>query len=263
MLRLAGARVTPVAVDEGGLRPEALPGGLDAVLVAPGHQAPTTAAMPMERRLALLAAARRHGFAIIEDDRGAEPGPPALKALDAEGRVLHAGSLSGAIVPGPRLGYLVAPAPLIREARALRALAGCHPPARAQLAAAHFIALGHHEAQLRRAREVIGARHRALEAALRREGLRHAGRGGAFWIEGPAGLDSRALAAALRLEGVLIEPGAGFLPPARQPCRFFRMSCAAIPLDRIADGVALVARRLRAMGGREGVRGEEVAWAAE
>lgn len=70
--------------------------------------------MPLERRLALLEAAGREGFVIVEDDYEFEmsflkPVSPALKSLDSEGRVVYAGSFSKSVFPGMRLGYLVGP----------------------------------------------------------------------------------------------------------------------------------------------------------
>src|SRR5262249_25423929 len=72
-LRAAGARLSPIPVDEGGLRTDALAallerGPLRAVYVTPHHQYPTTATMTAGRRLRLLELARAHRFAVIEDD---------------------------------------------------------------------------------------------------------------------------------------------------------------------------------------------------
>ena len=47
---------------------------------------------------------------------------PPLMSLDRDQTVLYVGSLSKALAPGLRLGYVVAPAPVIRELRALRRL---------------------------------------------------------------------------------------------------------------------------------------------
>ncbi|RMD62140.1 MAG: PLP-dependent aminotransferase family protein, partial [Alphaproteobacteria bacterium] len=65
---MAGARIRPLPVDEGGL---VIGRGLrrcDLVYVTPSHQSPTTVTMPMDRRVGLLDAAGRYGFTIIEDD---------------------------------------------------------------------------------------------------------------------------------------------------------------------------------------------------
>ncbi|MDX6751214.1 PLP-dependent aminotransferase family protein [Geminicoccaceae bacterium 1502E] len=252
-LRLSSAHVTAVDVDEGGLPPELLPGQLDAVFVTPSHHAPTAATMPMERRLALLEAARRRDFIIVEDDYEFEmsflaPPSPALKSLDRSGRVLYVGSFSKSLFPGLRLGYLVAPVPVIRQARALRALMLRHPPGHLQRTAAYFLALGHHDTLIRRMRVEYEKRHVLMAEALRREGLTIAGAsdfgGTSFWIEGPQDLDADALGHELREDGVLIESGSPFFPSDDGPCRFFRMAYSSIPASRIAAGVALTAARI-------------------
>ena len=74
-----------------------------------------------------------------------------------------------------RLGYLTAPAPVIREARALRALILRHPPGHLQRTAAYFLALGHHDALIHRMRLAYSRRHVAMADALQAEGLRVAG----------------------------------------------------------------------------------------
>ncbi len=93
-----GAEAVPVAVDVEGLPPDRV-GRADVVFVTPSHQCPTNATMPVERRVALLDAADRDGFILIEDDYEFEmsflkPVAPALKSLDRAGRVIYAGSVS-------------------------------------------------------------------------------------------------------------------------------------------------------------------------
>ncbi|MHC3940726.1 HTH-type transcriptional regulator TauR [Paenochrobactrum sp. BZR 201-1] len=113
-LYLSGARVTTIDVDHDGLPPEKIHENIDAVFVTPSHQSPTAATMPRSRRLALLEAAAKQNFVIVEDDYEFEmsflqPSTPALKSLDQYGRVLYVGSFSKSLFPGLRLGYLVAP----------------------------------------------------------------------------------------------------------------------------------------------------------
>jgi GntR family transcriptional regulator/MocR family aminotransferase len=205
----------------------------------------------------LLAAAASKDFIIVEDDYEFEmsflaPPSPALKAFDRSGRVFYLGSFSKSLFPGLRLGYLVAPAAVIREARALRALMLRHPPGHLQRTAAYFLALGHYDAVLHRMREEYHRRHIIMDAALRDAGLKIAGSaafgGTSFWIEGPEGLDADLLMNALRKDGVLIESGSPFFPKDDGPCRFFRMGYSSIARNRIADGVALTAARIAERG---------------
>jgi GntR family transcriptional regulator/MocR family aminotransferase len=133
ILEPSGTEVLPLDVDEGGLPTDGMQAG-DVVFTTASQQCPTNATMPVARRVALLEAASRTGFVIVEDDYEFEmsflkPVAPALKSLDREGRVIYAGSFSKSIFPGLRLGYLVASPSFIAEARALRALLGAPPVA--------------------------------------------------------------------------------------------------------------------------------------
>ncbi len=243
-----------LAVDAHGLVPSPALSRCDYVYVTPSHQCPTTVTMSIERRQALLERAERDDFIVIEDDHESELNfsgrpTPALKSLDANGRVLYCGSLSKTLAHGLRLGFIVAPAPLVVELRALRRLVMRHVATNNQIAAASFIAHGYHEAFVRRLNLAYRQRATALTDAL----ARHAPslepvtvRGGsALWVGGPAVLDTRELSRRLAARGVIVEPGDVFFPPARKPCRWMRIGYSSIPVERIEDGVRLIADELR------------------
>lgn len=262
ILTALGARTAPVAVDDDGLPPEAIPSGTDVVFTTPSHQCPTTATMSLARRHALLDRAEAEDMLIVEDDYDFEmsflrPPSPALKSLDRTGRVIHVGSFSKSIFPGLRLGYLVGPAPFIAAARRLRASMLRHPPGQLQRTTAYFLSLGHYDAQIRRTSKALHERRRALDAAIAARGLAVAGGGAyggsAIWMRAPEGVDTGTLAQTLRTSGVLIEPGAAFFapgqdgapPPAERgrpaPARFYRLAYSSIPESRIAEGIGIIA----------------------
>jgi GntR family transcriptional regulator / MocR family aminotransferase len=254
MVAQAGARVTPVAVDEGGLPVEALPADVDVVFTTASHQSPTNATMPMARRQALLKAAEERDFLVIEDDYEFEmsflkPVSPSLKSLDSGGRVVHAGSFSKSLFPGLRLGWLVGPAPFIREARALRAQVLRHPPGHVQRTAAYFLSLGHYDALVNRMKAAFRKRRQAMEEAISQHDLMVAGQGGfggsSFWMEARGEVDTEVLALRLRGEGVLIEPGRVFFEPGTERRNFYRLAYSSIPVAKIPEGIALVARAMR------------------
>ena len=251
ILQTCGAGVASVDVDEGGL-PVRLP-PVDVVFTTASHQCPTNSTMPLERRLALLEAASRDDFVVVEDDYEFEmsflkPVSPALKSLDKGGRVIYAGSFSKSIFPGMRLGYLVGPPSFIAEARALRSMVLKHPPGHSQRTVAYFLAEGHYDALINRMRAAFKRRRQVMEEAIAEAGLRVAGQGGfggsSFWMAAPETVDTEDLARTLRGEGVLIEPGRGFFDPAREARNFYRLAYSSIPPNRIPEGIARIGKAL-------------------
>jgi GntR family transcriptional regulator / MocR family aminotransferase len=128
--RAAGARIVALPVDEGGLDLTALAALLAerarasepvrAVFVTPHHQYPTTVTLDAARRLALLEMARRERFVVLEDDYDHEfhyDGRPVLPLASADqaGVVVYIGTLSKVLAPGLRIGYVVAPRPIVQR----------------------------------------------------------------------------------------------------------------------------------------------------
>lgn len=254
--QLRTRHVKPLRVDDQGLVPGADLAGCRYVYVTPSHQCPTTVTMPLARRLELLARAEREDFVVIEDDHESELNfsgqpTPALKSLDTQARVIYLGSLSKTLAHGLRLGYVVAPAELIRELRALRRLVMRHVPTNNQQAAAAFIAHGHHEALVRRLNIAYRERAQALRDALARHAPQltpvSAQGGSALWTSAPRGIDTRELAARLYRQGTVVEPGDVFFAGARVPKHHLRIGYSSIPVDRIDAGVRVIAREVAAM----------------
>jgi GntR family transcriptional regulator / MocR family aminotransferase len=254
--------VRPLRVDDQGLVLGSALSGCRYVYVTPSHQCPTTVTMPLQRRIELLARAERDDFVVIEDDHESELNfsgqpTPALKSLDSGQRVIYLGSLSKTLAHGLRLGYVVAPAELIRELRALRRLVMRHVPTNNQQVAASFIAHGHQEAFVRRMNIAYRDRAGALREALAQHAPSlvpvSAQGGSALWVSADKGvgrgLDMRELTSRLYAQGVVVEPGDVFFAGARQPRHHLRIGYSSIPVQRIDAGVRLIARELEAMVG--------------
>lgn len=248
ILSMTRCNLQTVPVDDEGLPPDQLPDETDVVFVTPSHHCPTNATMPLHRRQALLDHARSKDMLIVEDDYEFElaflrPPSPALKSLDRDGRVIYAGSFSKSLFPGLRLGFLVGSAPFIREARALRAALLRHPPGQIQRTTAHFLRLGHYDAQVRRMGRVLQQRREALDQAIAEAGLTAAGAnvfgGSSLWMQAPDGCNTVDLARDLQEESVLIEPGAAFYGHT-DPSPYYRLAYSSIPVERIAPGVARI-----------------------
>ncbi len=136
-------------------------------------QNPTGRCMSLTRRQDLLVLAKRYGFLLVEDDIYArlaytDGTPPPLRALDTDGSVVHLGSFSKVLMPGLRLGYLVAPRPLHERLLSLRRGTDLCSPPLLQRTLAGFLHDGGLKRHLRRVLPIYDQRRRALISALQR-----------------------------------------------------------------------------------------------
>ena len=250
IFELRSDHVTLQPVDDEGLVLSPALNSAQLVFVTPSHQSPTTATMPLERRLALLKLASQRDFVVIEDDYEFETNYvnepcPALKSLDDEGRVIYVGSFSKTLFPGLRLGFLVGPKAFIDEARALRRLMVRHAPNNNQRTAALFLSLGHHDTLIRRLHRAYRTRWEVMGEALKRYipgSTRTPSFGGScYWVKGPDGLDAEDLARRAKEKSVLIEPGRVHFGAENAPRSYFRLGFASIEEKRIEPGIKLIA----------------------
>ena len=246
-------RIVSLPLDAAGL---ALSPALDAcqyVYLTPSHQCPTNVTMPLARREALLAWAQANDRILIEDDYEIELGydggaQPALQSLDRSGRVVYVSSLSKTLAPGIRIGFIVASRELVAELRALRRLMLRHPAANNERSVGLFLAMGYHDALLRRLRRAHAERSRAVAAALaqRLPGVGFTAVAGAssFWLCFDPDVDTRALAMAAARHGVLIEPGDVFFAETADgavPSNYARLGFSSIDVAAIEPGIAALA----------------------
>lgn len=175
-LRMAGARLVAIPVDNNGLDVEAAArvverGGVKAIYVTPHHQYPTTVVLSAARRMALLDLARRHKVAIIEDDYDHEfhyEGHPVtpLASADRHGVVVYLGTLSKILAPGLRTGFVVAPQALVKHLGEIRRLVDRQGDHAVEAALAQLLEDGSVQRHARRMRRVYHRRRDALVEAL-------------------------------------------------------------------------------------------------
>jgi GntR family transcriptional regulator/MocR family aminotransferase len=230
-LQRAGARLAPIAIDDEGLDVAALAKlpSLRAVYVTPHHQYPTTVVLSPRRRLALLELARARRFAIIEDDYDHEfhfEGRPILPlaSADTTGQVVYIGGLAKIVAPGLRIGFCVAPAPLLARLTDERAITDRHGSTVIEAAVADLIDDGEIQRHARRARRIYQRRRDVLCAALHRRlgsaleftvppgGL-------ALWTRIAPGIDVERWRERAAAAGVLVMTDRAFsLDPAKPTC---------------------------------------------
>jgi GntR family transcriptional regulator/MocR family aminotransferase len=214
VIEQAGLEVTPIPVDEQGLRVDELKAsGAAAVVVTPSHQFPTGRVLSSERRAALIEWAERGEHLIVEDDFDAElryerAGVGALQGLAPE-RVALIGSASKRLAPGMRIGWMLTPSWLGWPLISVKAIEDRGSEAIGQLALHDFIVRGELDRHLRRMRLRYQRRRESLMEALQRhlpQAHVEEGAAGLFELaELPENVDEGALVSAAAKRGVGLE----------------------------------------------------------
>ncbi|MBX4874096.1 PLP-dependent aminotransferase family protein [Rhizobium bangladeshense] len=143
-----------------------------AAFVTPSHQYPIGMPLSMARRNALITWADKNRAWIVEDDydselRYAGHPFPSMQGLRPS-RVIYLGTLSKILFPSLRLGYVIAPPPLVEAFAGARAILDRHSPTAEQHVLAAYISEGYFEAHIRRIRALYAERRNILLAALER-----------------------------------------------------------------------------------------------
>ncbi|MEP3891554.1 MAG: PLP-dependent aminotransferase family protein [Hellea sp.] len=170
---LSGANIHYCRVDEAGLILEDLPRSgsrVKFVYVTPSHQFPTGGRLSLGRRRALISWAIKNKALIIEDDYDGEfryDVPPLVPmASMSPSSVVYCGTFSKTMFPGLRIGFAIAPKPIIEAMAAYRTISEYAPNAPAQQALSQFIADGHYERHIHRMRRIYAAKRKQVSTTL-------------------------------------------------------------------------------------------------
>jgi len=247
----AGASILSVPVDAAGLDVNVLEETLKQtkprlLAVTPSFQNPTGATLSLERRKRLLELTRRFGVVLIESDLYSElryegSALPSLKQLDASGNTILLGSYSKVSFPGLRVGWIVAPRPVIARLAEAKQLSDLHSDQLSQAVLLRFAQSGELARHLERTRTAGAER---LEAALR-ACAHHLPPGTTFtrpaggmnlWIELPAPLTAETLLSRVEERGVNFLPG-GYFSARRPHPSGLRISFGGLSSEQIARGI--------------------------
>jgi DNA-binding transcriptional MocR family regulator len=214
----AGGRAVSVALDEAGMRPDALreaagETGAKLAFIVPTGQNPTGTVMPERRRAEIGGVLAECGVVGVEDCtlhdlalRAARP--RTLAELAPRAQIVVVGSLSKLVWGGLRMGWIRGPAELMDRLGRLKLALDHGSPGVSQLVGARLLEDG--EARRERVRADIAARIRAVDAALsdRLPAWRwRSPEGGlSLWVRLP-GPEATGFARLARAMGVAVVPG--------------------------------------------------------
>lgn len=265
-LQARTVREVAAAVRASGRRPRAL-------YVVPSFANPSGASMPVPARRGLLEAAAECDLLVLEDDPyglfGLDDEPrPTLKALDSEGRVVYLGSFAKSCFPGARVGFLVADQTVVgadgsrtllaEELSTVKSLLTVNTSPVAQAVIGGYLveagcslrAAGKEKTAFYRAnlRALLAALERSFAGDRR---VRWNTPAGGFFavVDVPLAADEAMLEVSGRDFGVLWTPMSFFYAPGSAGGRrSLRLSCSALPPERIEEGVRRLAALVRERG---------------
>ena len=217
-----GLRVEGLAMDEHGLIPDAFEQACRdraprLLYLLPTLQNPTTSVMPEDRRRQVAEIARRHGVFVIEDDVYGfllDDAPPSLHTIAADVTV-YVTSLSKAVSPGLRVGYVVVPQGRMASfVGALRSSTLMASPLTVEIAS-EMIRGGEADEMMAHQRREVGCRQKQMVDHLGHLGLRTHPRSLHAWLPVPAGFTGPEFRTRLLERGVSVTPGNAFVMDER------------------------------------------------
>jgi len=274
------ADVEQIEIDSDGMPIDALESTLDRlqeqgrrpkfIYTIPNFQNPGGVTMSLARRHRLVEVARERELLVLEDNPygllryEGEP-LPTLYSLDAEAGdgappagsdlVIYLGTFSKILSPGLRLGWAVAPRPVLEKLNLGKQGADLCSSPMTQLFVASYFRDGDWRGYLETLKALYTRRRDVMLAALEE----HLGgraswtvpHGGLFvWATLEGGVDTTDLLA--RCEGVAFVPGRAAYVDGRSGSSSMRLNFAGVPDEDIREGVRRIGR---VMGGDTGLLG--------
>jgi 2-aminoadipate transaminase len=247
-----------VETDEHGLVPKSIDpvaDGARLLYALPNFQNPTGRTLSVERRLELVETCERHGLPLIEDDPygalsyNGEPLPKML-TMNPDG-VIYMGSFSKVLTPGIRLGYVVAPAPLVRRLELAKQAADLHTSQLTQMVVHEVVKDGFLQGHIPTIRTLYGNQCQVMLDAMTE--FFPAGvswtkpEGGMFiWVTLPKQIDAMKLLDQAIANKVAFVPGAPFYANDAAT-NTLRLSFVTVPPERIREGIAILGKLIAAL----------------
>jgi GntR family transcriptional regulator/MocR family aminotransferase len=252
LFRALGLKIIGVPMDEGGLQTERLEPLLQQyhpklLYTIPNFQNPSGICLRGARRRELVQLAERYNLAILEDDFAGDlrfdgRAQPAIKALDPGGQVIYVGTFSKMLMPGLRVGYLVAEGPVFERLAQIKHVTDLTTSTLMQHTLHDYVTVGRYQIHLRRSTRLYRKRRDAMLAAIKKHLPADVGvippQGGLFiWLRLPEGISSRKLLSKALEQGVEFAPGNRFFPEPADGEPYLRLNFVTQTPDKIEEGI--------------------------
>lgn len=252
LFRTLGYQIVGVPMDNQGMDVDKLEKLLQQyhpslIYTIPNFHNPTGTCLSSTRRRKLIILAERYNIPIIEDDfvgdlRYEGYAQPSLKALDPGGQVIYVSTFSKMLVPGLRVGFIVADGPVYDSLLNYKRLSDLATSTLIQRTLDAFVTVGRYQTYLHRSCQVFRKRRDAMVKAIKNylpsKVSFEVPNGGLFiWLQLPNSITATELLPLACKEGVAFVPGTYFFINDPHGNEWIRLNFVSQPVEDIEEGI--------------------------
>ncbi|MHB1055656.1 MAG: aminotransferase-like domain-containing protein, partial [Thermoleophilia bacterium] len=259
------ADVIQIPLDNDGMRTDLLRTEIERLIKAgtkpkfiytiPDFHNPAGVSLSLKRRLEMVAMAKEYELIILEDNpygqlRFEGEHLPTLYSLDDDNNVIYISTFSKIISPGIRLGWLVAPTPILQKVNMGKQAADLCPSTLAQMIVNQYFHDARWQDYVEKVTAVYHKRRDAMLAALEEhfppEATWTHPQGGFYvWVTLPEYLDTAdLLALAIEEQKVAFVPGSGAWIDGSGK-HHMRLSFSGVSEEKITEGIKRLAKVIK------------------
>jgi GntR family transcriptional regulator/MocR family aminotransferase len=262
LFRTLGYQIVGIPMDNQGMQVEKLEKLLQQyhpklIYTIPNFHNPTGTCLSSARRRQLIVLAERYNIPILEDDfvgdlRYEGHTQPSLKALDPGGQVIYVSTFSKMLVPGLRVGFIVADGPVYESLLNYKRLSDLATSTLIQRVLDAFVTVGRYQTYLHRSGQTFRKRRdamvKAIDCYLPARVSFDVPSGGLFiWLRLPDSMSADELLPLACKEGVAYVPGKFFFTEDADGSEWMRLNFASQPVEDIDEGMRRLGVAIRKM----------------
>lgn len=266
LFRALGFQIVGIPVDSQGMQVEKLEKLLQQyhpklIYTVPNFHNPTGTCLSSARRRQLIMLADKYNLPILEDDfvgdlRYEGHAQPSLKSLDMGGQVIYVSTFSKMLMPGLRIGFIVADGPVNESLLNFKRLSDLATSTLIQRALDAYMTVGRYQTYLHRSSQVFRARRDAMVSAIKKYLPKNISfdvpKGGLFiWLQLPQSISTNELLPVACKEGMAFVPGNSFFIDGVSGEDWLRLNFASQPIDDIEEGIKRLGRALQRLRNRK------------
>jgi len=217
------------------------------IYTIPNYQNPTGITMSATKRRRVYELAQQYNVLVLEDNPYGElryegEALPCIKSFDDEGRVIYAGSFSKILSPGMRVGYALAPQPIIAKMTVGKQASDVHTTIWAQLIVDEW--LQHYDVaeHVQKICTIYTAKRDLMCQGLSGTALQfQVPAGGLFlWCDLPRDIDMIDFAKRAVAAKVAVVPGSAFAVESTDNINAVRLNFSTPTDEQLANGVDIL-----------------------